>query len=450
MERGPVVIPVKLPQGLVAHFGGVADRAGCFLLDSGDVPTKGSRYSFAGINPIHTFSANDGFVTIDGHTVIDNPLSALKKFVASTTGVANSDPYLPFVGGLVGFVGFEWGNARGNIVTSSHVPDVFFGFYDTIVTYDHLERAAWVSSLGLTKGGTQDLSLAKLRAEKFSEELSQSYKKKSFMSFPPLEGSHSVTSSLTKKDFINGVKVLSGTPHLPLFAQQFASPTHKTPWRIYTDLRGENQTSYAAYLNCGDFTVLSQSRTCLMKVNADNIKMSPTKGSTAKLAVKDQDGRALDRLRYDDEIQSSHRYMVADVMKNLNDVCDPKSIEASSVAHIESDAKAHHLVSSVVGVRTREADILDCLLAVLPSFSDGRLAPVISKIEGAARNVYTGTIGFISCNGLAEFNSAFRTMVLKDTIGYLHAGTEVGRETNPEEAYARVGKTAGHIFELVH
>jgi anthranilate/para-aminobenzoate synthase component I len=70
------------------------------------------------------------------------------------------------------------------------------------------------------------------------------------------------------------------------------------------------------------------------------------------------------------------------------------------------------------------------------------------RLEKVPRNVYTGTIGFISFNGKSEFNSAFRTMVLKDTIGYLHAGTEVGTSTDAEEAYVSTVNSAERIFGI--
>ena len=437
--RFPKIVPVKLTQELIHVFGNIAGRPGAFLLDSGGDNLKDGRYSFAGINPTHTFSSYGGFVTIDGHACIDNSFSALQRFIADTACTAPADPYLPFTGGLVGFASFEWGNSRGGVADSDYIPDVFFGFYDTVITYDRLEGAAWITSLDEARADEKIEGLLSLLQVSPCER----------RNYPPINGRHPIVSALSKDGFINGVKALKNVEHLPLFAQRFASPTHKTPWQAYLDLRCENQVPYGAYLNCGDFHILCASRTRLMSISNDVVTSKPTKGSRGRTANPEEDARKINELQYNEEIQSSHRYVVTDIMKNLDDVCSRNSIETDDVAHIESDRRAHHLVTNISGKKERDVGVFDCLLKIMPAFSDGRIAPIVSRLEKRSRNIYTGTIGFISCNGAAEFNSAFRTMVLKDTIGYLHAGTEIGMATDAEEAFFNTAKTADKIFALM-
>jgi anthranilate/para-aminobenzoate synthase component I len=141
--------------------------------------------------------------------------------------------------------------------------------------------------------------------------------------------------------------------------------------------------------------------------------------------------------------------MVSDVIRNLSGVCLQNSIEVSQVAHIETDSRAHHLVSEVSGTKAPLVTPLDCLLAVLPAVSDSQVSDIVASLEKGPRSVYTGTIGFISFNGTAEFNSAFRTMIFKDTIGYLHSGVEVSKTTDAEEAFVSTQKSAEHIFNLI-
>lgn len=447
--KQPVVIPLKLKEGLVDRFESLAHLKGSFLLDSVTTDYKEGRYSFAGINPIHTFSSTGGFVTIDGHTVIDNPLRAIKKLITLTRGINVEDNYLPFMGGLVGFIGFEWGNSFGLASPNSDVPDLLFGLYDTIATFDHLENCAWISSFGLREDGATDVSLAKERVERLASKLIQGGEGGFKCFYPPLYGSHSIISSLTKDSFINGVGVLKKEDHLPVFARQFKSPTHKDPWRVYLDIRGENRAAYAAYLNCGDFYVLSASRTRLIKIENEIISVKPTKGYAPRSKNADEETKQINNLKYNPEIQESHRYIVSDVMRNLSHMCKEGTIEAEDIAHIESDAKAHHLVSKVSGQKLKGSATIDCVLNVMQAFTDFKTAPLLGRLEKTPRNVYTGTIGFIGVNGASEFNFAFRTMILKDTIGYLHAGSEIGKETDAEETYINTQKAAEHIFQLV-
>jgi anthranilate/para-aminobenzoate synthase component I len=141
--------------------------------------------------------------------------------------------------------------------------------------------------------------------------------------------------------------------------------------------------------------------------------------------------------------------MVTEIMSALGNICRPGSIEATDIASVVSDKKAHHLVTGITCRKDRNIGAIDCLLNILPACSDGKVAPLITRLENSQRGVYTGTIGFMSVNGHAEFNSAFRTMILKDTIGHLHAGTEVSVDTDAEEAFTRSGKAAERIFEKI-
>lgn len=443
----PVVVSIKLPGGLLHAFGNLANRKGAFLLDSGEDITTESRYSFAGVNPIHTFTSNGAFVTLDDRTVIDNPYSALRRLVKITEDIGIVDPYLPFCGGLVGFISYEWGNSI-TAEKESQIPDVMFGLYDTAVTYDHLERTAWVTSFGLKEDGAGDENLARARANRLAEELnSEARRHEKFLA--PLQGVHPVVSSLTKDGFISGFNLVKGAFNMPLFSQQFETPTHKDPWDVYLNLRNENPTAFAGYINCGNFHILSASRTCLIKIGQENVFVRPTKGSRSRGATVEDDRKRVNELKFDEEVQTSHRCLVSDVVRDLSKACPADSIEIDGVANIETDHRAHHLVTEISAVKRSNATLLDCLLSVMPAFSDGGAAPIVSRLEGARRDVYTGTIGFIGCNGKAEFNSAFRTMIIKDTISSLHAGAEVSRESDAEEAFVNTKKAAGHILELV-
>ena len=308
-----------------------------------------------------------------------------------------------------------------------------------------------MTSLGLNENGEMVNALALARAERMAMLFSHARQQENFQLevYPPLNGHHPVISSITKDGFIDAVRTLKNYRHRPLFAPEFCSPTHKNPWAVYQKLRMENPTPYAAYLNYGEFCVISASRTCLLEMKRGLVKTCPTKGSISRGRSEREDALNKEELLQDSERQASHRFMVADVMSALDKVCEPESINAEAVASVNSDARAHHLVSQVTGKKRSLTHPLDYLLALMPPIAgESGIAPLALKLEGASRNVYTGTIGFIGGDSIAEFNLAFRTIVFKDTIGYLHAGTEIGALTDPEEAYINVGRSAGHIFEV--
>ncbi len=104
------------------------------------------RFSVIASNPEHTFSMAGGFIIIDGHTTIDTPQEAFKRFCKKIDNI-DVDPYLPFSGGVIGYIGFEGAKAfRGFSPAEgfSRLPQCRFGIYTTLVLFDHVEGTSHV------------------------------------------------------------------------------------------------------------------------------------------------------------------------------------------------------------------------------------------------------------------------------------------------------------------
>ncbi|MBT3180930.1 MAG: hypothetical protein HN337_00305 [Deltaproteobacteria bacterium] len=106
------------------------------------------RFSIIASSPENSFSMAGGFINIDGHTTIDTPVEAFKRFCEEIDSI-DIDPYLPFSGGAVGYIGFEGAKAfRGCSPAKgfSRVPQCRFGIYRTFVIFDHVENISYVAT----------------------------------------------------------------------------------------------------------------------------------------------------------------------------------------------------------------------------------------------------------------------------------------------------------------
>jgi anthranilate/para-aminobenzoate synthase component I len=149
MKPLPITIPVETIT-LEQIAGALAGEPGFACIDARNVAGPAGRFSIAVAYPAHTFSIAGGFVTVDGHTAIDTPSVALARFCAPVAEWA-FDPYLPFSGGMVGYIGYEGARAiRGLAPASgfSRHSQCRLGLYPAAAIFDHVEGTAFVIAGG--------------------------------------------------------------------------------------------------------------------------------------------------------------------------------------------------------------------------------------------------------------------------------------------------------------
>lgn len=166
MTRLPVTLPlqdVSFESAVMA----LSRYPGFVAIDSRSAGVS-SRYSIVASEPAHSFSFSGAFITVDGHTVIDTPLTALAGFF-DMISAWKSDPYLPFSGGIIGYIGFEGARALGGFAPArgfSRFPQCKMGIHKTAAIFDHAEDQAFVVS------NSEDASEARRMADELIEKLS--------------------------------------------------------------------------------------------------------------------------------------------------------------------------------------------------------------------------------------------------------------------------------------
>ena len=220
------------------------------------------------------------------------------------------------------------------------------------------------------------------------------------------------------------------------------NPSPELFFELYRRQRAHNAAPYAAYLRCGDFSVLSSSPERFLSVDMHrNAQTKPIKGTIARGATPEEDAAAAAWLRSDPKTRAEN-LMIVDLLRNdLSTVSDPASVRVPVLMGVESYSTVHQLVSTVSS-RLREG--VSAVAAARACFPGGSMtgAPkpstmqIIERLEGRARGVYSGALGFVSADGSANLSIVIRTLVAHDdgTVT-LAAGGAVVADSDPAAEY---------------
>ena len=233
-------------------------------------------------------------------------------------------------------------------------------------------------------------------------------------------------------------------------------------FELYRTQRRHNPAPYAAYLRCGDFSVLSSSPERFLMVDTHgNAETKPIKGTCPRGANPQDDAAAAHRLRHDTKTRAEN-LMIVDLLRNdLSTVSDPASVQVPVLMGVESYATVHQLVSTVTARLKPEISAVHASAVCFPGGSmTGAPKPstmnIIEDLEARPRGVYSGALGFFSADGGANLSIVIRTLVAHDNgLITLAAGGAIVADSDPNAEYeemltklrAALPPSVGHIVE---
>ena len=220
------------------------------------------------------------------------------------------------------------------------------------------------------------------------------------------------------------------------------NPSPELFFELYRRQRAHNSAPYAAYLRCGDFSVLSSSPERFLSVDTHrNAQTKPIKGTVPRGTTPEEDEAAAVWLRSDPKTRAEN-LMIVDLLRNdLSLVSEPHTVRVPVLMGVESYSTVHQLVSTV---SSRLCEGVSAVAAARACFPGGSMtgAPkpstmqIIEGLEGRARGVYSGALGFVSADGSANLSIVIRTLVAHDdgTVT-LAAGGAIVADSDPTAEY---------------
>lgn len=438
---------IPFTQSAFSLFLSLAEREHAFFLDSSLLMEEIGGLSIIAVEPFLTLRSKNGCITLrwrDGReeTYAGDPFAEMKKLLAQYH--RPKVPGILFAGGAIGYFAYDLypyvDGQKQRAVDDAELPDCFFAFYDGAYVIDHqagtLQMAAW----GLQRSAAAVVADMVCHVQNLAG---------SEVAYPvPAEREHprSFTANMTKEEYLQAIRrikeyICAGDVYQVNFTQRFACHYEDSPLALYQTLRTLNPAPFAAYLDTGEGVVLSSSPERFLLLREGVLETRPIKGTRPRGTRPEDDAAQADALLRSEKDRAEH-VMIVDLERNdLNRVAAKGSVQVPSLLHIESYATVHHLVSTVQATVRPECDAIDCIMAAFPGGSitgapKRRALDIIDELEPTSRNVYTGSVGYISFAGEMDFNIAIRTIVVKNETAYVQVGGGIVWDSDPEQEYA--------------
>lgn len=209
----------------------------------------------------------------------------------------------------------------------------------------------------------------------------------------------------------------------------------------YLRMRSVSAVPSGAYLRADDVEVLCSSPETFLRVDESRIVESrPIKGTRPRGATREED-MALQEDLLSSQKDRAENLMIVDLVRHdLNSVCEPGSVHVPHAFALESYSSVHQLVSTIRGRLRWNESALSAVRACFPGGSmtgapKKRTMEIIDELEGTARGVYSGALGWLSFSGALDLNIVIRTAVVRGGTARIGVGGAITAKSDPDEEY---------------
>ena len=207
---------------------------------------------------------------------------------------------------------------------------------------------------------------------------------------------------------------------------------------LYLDLRESQPTGYSAFVNTGKRQILSLSPELFFRKTENKITTRPMKGTVKRGLTLEEDAWAKQFMQTNEKNQAEN-LMIVDLLRNdLGRISE--NVKVLKLFDIEEYRTLHQMTSTITAELKEKLKLKDMFSALFPCGSVTgapkiKTMKIIKDLESESRDVYTGSIGYISPDKKAVFNVAIRTVVLEENKGELGIGGGIVYDSQVKSEY---------------
>jgi anthranilate synthase component 1 len=446
-----------------------------FLLESAESSDQIGRYSFLGIRPATVFESRGKTVTITGQDgsrrefeTTSDPLRELETLLARYRPAPHaSGKGAPFVGGAVGFLGYDAVRFFESTVPPAardelDLPETLFLITDTLLTFDHRFRRLRVAANVFTEGRDPGAAYdeAHQRIARLVKRLRAPGRLQPGSVYEELPAAPEPSSNKTRAEF-EGM-VASGLEHIragDIFqfvpSQRFETPYQGDALSLYRALRFINPSPYMFLLRFGKrFSLVGSSPEVHVRALGGKVEIRPIAGTRPRGATPEEDEALAESLLADPKERAEHLMLVDLARNDVGRVSEFGTVRVTDFMTVERYSHVMHIVSNVIGKLRAGSSVFDVMRATFPAGTVSgspkvRAMQIINELEGTKRGCYAGAVGYFGFDGNLDSCIALRSVVLKNGRAYVQAGAGVVADSSPAAEYEETCNKARGMFRAI-
>ncbi|HEV2209812.1 MAG TPA: aminodeoxychorismate synthase component I [Verrucomicrobiae bacterium] len=441
-----------------------------------------ARYSILTAKPFLVFRSRGSRCEINSGGASEvhfgNPWRILDHLIAEYELL--DEPDVPFpLGGCFGFWGYELKNflepkLSRRASPDLELPDCHLGFYSSLVIFDHRIQTTWIVATGLAPDGSRSQAQARDQIRVWQQRLACAVEP-SPLSFRYRESgltaqlsapstavapcASPICSNLTRTEFVERVKraqayIRAGDIYQVNLSHRLQAPYERSGWDLFVRLAEVSPAPFSAFLDCGQFELVSSSPEQFLRLSGGQIQTRPIKGTRPRASDPTRDAQLAYELQTSPK-ETAELVMITDLLRNdLGKVCEFGSVHVSELLRLEQYPQVQHLVSTIAGRLRADQSHFSALAACFPGGSitgapKFRAMQIIDELEPCARGPYTGALGYLGFNRESQFSIAIRTAICHRHNVYFHVGAGIVADSDPQAEYEEtLAKGAGFLAAL--
>jgi para-aminobenzoate synthetase len=224
---------------------------------------------------------------------------------------------------------------------------------------------------------------------------------------------------------------------------------------LYREMRTTSPVPHGVWLRSPAVSVLGCSPERFVRVYADGtVEARPIKGTRPRGRTPDEDTALVADLVAAQKDRAENLMIVDLLRHDLHRVCRAGSVHVPRIFEVETYATVHQLVSTVRGRLADGMGPTDVLRSCFPGGSmtgapKVRTMEILDALEGAARGVYSGAVGWIGLDGSMDTSIVIRTATWHDGAVTFGSGGAVTALSDPAEEHAEMRTKATSVLRAL-